>query len=1483
LLAATAVFSGQAAAPVRVADAPARDDAFTFEIDAPLVSVVPGSDGFAEVRAEGYDGKETLAGRPDLPRKVVLLALPPGATPRLIVRRLGETGRRASRPRPVPRAVPARTEVPDGFESVEDAARRLSEAPEAPAIYVTEAEPSIYGAAETWPAEPVWLGREGVLRDQRYVEVHLAPVRFDAASASLVVEPALEVTVEFEGAGPAGAEAEASRFEPVYRQAFVNYAQGRRFRLGRDDARSDSGAPRTPASVRSSIGPMRRIAVRQDGVVRLDHAYFLANAPEFLTHDPAQWRLTGQGSAVALHVQQSGGNPALLEPGEWVQFYGQKFDDDPEDVLHWQGEIDQEWLYEIRDFTDDQIYFLTVDSSPQAPMATRAAAPTGATPEATHTALARFESDDQFWPIAGESWFALPPLTEAAPLQIKSLALTGLAGGTLPLHVRVRLRGVSACDAVDPDHETRVSLRNATNQTLVLPAGPGNIGNQNVGQFDGAMLFAHEFDWVHAGADPQASNPLQVAVQASLISGCGNDLYLDYAEVEYQRTFTAQGDALTFDWPDGDAEFEIAGMTDPAPQIYEATELLPGTTLRKAVRLTGATLSPTVRFHMSNDPALADGTPRRFVVVGGGGVAVPALGDFKADRVSTLASDTSHADFVAIVHPDVVSSQCSVGGNPCSYDADCTAGAADRCEIDAGSALGQLLAHRQAQGLAVRVARLQDVYDEFADGEAGAGALKDFLSWVWNGGWAGSPPSFALLVGDGSFAYKAGTASGSFVPTPLIVKEGNPTLPYYSTDNSLGALAGSDTLPDVLVGRIPARTPTETATVCAKIVDYEQSPPSGSWASTAMVISDRGKAPGPTLPIDVFESTEFERINDIGADMVADTAYTTVKLRYFSDYCGATPASCAPTVIKADIKAMVNAAGKACSLSHVACASGVDCTLPGDTCEPVDGAALIQFQGHGNFDLWSDDKIFCGNNLSGFCTPDNTQELFNGLRLPWLIVNNCLSGGFHSTSAKSFGEQWLKRAGGGAVAVLAPSGLGFRFLGEAVTNAVWGDLFGPEKVREIAEPLFDAYVSLCVQPGTPEGCEFYTLLGDPATRLQLPHVAPPTDVVAVASTGPTPQVSLSWTPSPDAGVGYHVYRATQIDQPYVRVTGSPIVPASYVDTGVVQAQTYYYYVVAVKAGFESAWSNFNSDCAAQNPLDCVRATPLNLVPPTTPGTPVAVDPETGGRLDLSWAASVEPDLYYYELHYGTTPAMTEPTLVAGASTFSLAGLQNGTTYYFAVRAVNTSGTFSALSGTGTGVPTQVLGVKAPGFVSTLRLAKSGDDTLLTWNAVTADIYGKPETVAHYEVHRGLTVDFVPGPATLLGTTVAPTFTDPDSLEPGDPDYHYLVRAIDAEGNPGGLGHNLPDGIRDLALGKGPGSDLILSWTAVTLDFGGEPTTVTRYDVYAAAAPFTRADIRDGNVPLLTSTAGTTVQIAPAAGSWYYSILAVDARGNESPF
>lgn len=1431
------------------------DRSFHLRSETPALVAIPAGDGFFDVRLEGYRPLDGPPGTPDLPVRTVLIALPPGATPRLEVHADGPLERRPAIPRPVASYEPDPTLRPAQYANPGQA---LAQAALSEPVASYAADPRYYEGTAVYPERVAWLGDIGVLRDQRYVPLHLAPARFDAASGEIRVVPALEVTVHFDGAAPLPAATPAakdSRFEAVYRRSFANYEQGRRFRVAPEPTELPA-----PVVAGGAETPRRRIVVREDGMVRLDYNLFLNEAPEFLSETLSSWRLDSRGVQVPLQIRQLPGDANLLEPGEWVAFYGQKFDEDPKTVLNADNGGNED-LYEVRDFTDDSVYFLSIDPGPQPEMTTREAAPAAGTPPTYFDTTAHVEVDDVFLPRGNEeSWFWSPYVIETAPSRTDPVPLPGLLSGTAPLQFRVQVRGTSSCGPVDPDHITRVSVKNNLAQTLKLPVSdPNNDGNDNVGMFDARTFFLHDFAWTHSGIQPIATNPLLVTLSVDDVVGCTNDVLLDWIEIDYRRSFSAVGDTLTFDYPNGDADFQVTGLSGPPANVfvYEVTDEIGTNGVADAVRLTSVSVtldSPTytARFRMDLDGSMPPGTPRRFVVVGAAGASIPAPADFAADRVSLLVQDATPADLIVVSHPDLLDSLCSEGGNPCDYDADCTMSDTDRCELDPTSELAVFLAHRASQGVSSRVARIGDVEDDFNAGMAGPLGIVNLVDYTISGGWGPAPPSFLLLLGDGSVDYKSGTANGNFVPTRLLLKD-NATLGFFSSDNLLGAVAGDDSLPELVVGRIAVRTLADAETVLEKIRLYEQTS-SGPWRSHAVFISDRGK------DYNDFEAKEFERINAIGEGLLGETAnYTSENLRYWSDNCLDPPGTpqdpdCDIEQMRQDIQDAING-------------------ISGP------GAALAQFIGHGNFILWSDDVLFCVDTVNINCDVDDMESLFNAPALPWLLAHNCLTGGFHSDNPRALGEDWLERGVGGAIAVFAPSGLGYRFLGEQVVNEVWADLFGPSKERSIAVPVLDSLVQLCATTGTPEGCQFYTLLGDPSMTLALPKVAPATAVQAVPGNA---VVQLSWTASPD-GAAYDVYRSQTLGNGYTKVNGSPILGTTYDDTSVFNGTTYFYYVVALDIdGFESPWSNTNTDCATLGP-DCVTARPLNPFPPSIPTGLTASDAETGGRIDLSWNANPEVDFKYYTVHWGPTPEMTMSFTRLDAFA-SITGLVNGELYYVAVDATNTSDLTSDPSTPDSAVPTKVLGLKAPALIGDLHLGKSGNDAALSWSEVTTDIYGKPKSVTSYEVYRGTVVDYVPDVANRIGTSATADYDDAGALTSPDPAYFYLVRGLDAAGTGGGLGRQLPDGIGDLQVSEGIGPNLTLSWSPVTTDFDDAPTAITHYVLYDGPQPFSRADIRDGNANLLLDSITTPAVVIPKpAESRYYSVLAVDTRGNLSPF
>lgn len=81
---------------------------------------------------------------------------------------------------------------------------------------------------------------------------------------------------------------------------------------------------------------------------------------------------------------------------------------------------------------------------------------------------------------------------------------------------------------------------------------------------------------------------------------------------------------------------------------------------------------------------------------------------------------------------------------------------------------------------------------------------------------------------------------------------------------------------------------------------------------------------------------------------------------------------------------------------------------------------------------------------------------------------------------------------------------------------------------------------------------------------------------------------------------------------------------------------------------------------------------------TTGGT--APPPPSGGSATVTWNANTESDLSGYRVFYGTSSGNYPNSISVGKVTSAtITGLTVGTTYYIAVKAVDTSGNLSGFS------------------------------------------------------------------------------------------------------------------------------------------------------------------------------------------------------------
>jgi hypothetical protein len=98
------------------------------------------------------------------------------------------------------------------------------------------------------------------------------------------------------------------------------------------------------------------------------------------------------------------------------------------------------------------------------------------------------------------------------------------------------------------------------------------------------------------------------------------------------------------------------------------------------------------------------------------------------------------------------------------------------------------------------------------------------------------------------------------------------------------------------------------------------------------------------------------------------------------------------------------------------------------------------------------------------------------------------------------------------------------------------------------------------------------------------------------------------------------------------------------------------------------------DSTAFDPTITFSPTTTTTTSTTTGATP------TTATVTLSWNPNTEPDLSYYRVYYGTSSrSYSNSTGVGITTSTTISGLTSGTIYYFALKAVDTSGNESPYS------------------------------------------------------------------------------------------------------------------------------------------------------------------------------------------------------------
>ena len=341
-------------------------------------------------------------------------------------------------------------------------------------------------------------------------------------------------------------------------------------------------------------------------------------------------------------------------------------------------------------------------------------------------------------------------------------------------------------------------------------------------------------------------------------------------------------------------------------------------------------------------------------------------------------------------------------------------------------ALNSLVALRQSQGLQVVVEDVQAIYDQYAGGFPVPEAIHDYLAAAY-AGWT-PVPEYVLLVGDASFDPKQYRVASTKTWVAPFLLEADPWIGEVPADNRFVTFDGGrdDILPDMMIGRLPVNSLSETQTVVNKIVQYETNPEFGVWNGRVSFVADNKDNAGDFA---IHSNTLISKF--INFPWVSQSLYLNI------------------TQNSAD---------------------GIHQLLL-DTWNQ--GSGIIVYNGHSSRHQWAAERLF---------HLDDVASLHNGARLPIVLEMTCLTGSYHIPDLVTLDEELVRAENGGAVAVWGATGLGVATGHQELASGFFQTVLVDEN-PVIGQAVLAGKLNL--KNFQQDLLDTFTLLGDPYLHLNL--------------------------------------------------------------------------------------------------------------------------------------------------------------------------------------------------------------------------------------------------------------------------------------------------------------------------------------------------------------------------------------------------------------
>ena len=336
-------------------------------------------------------------------------------------------------------------------------------------------------------------------------------------------------------------------------------------------------------------------------------------------------------------------------------------------------------------------------------------------------------------------------------------------------------------------------------------------------------------------------------------------------------------------------------------------------------------------------------------------------------------------------------------------------------------------------------ASLENIYREFSSGNKDPMAIRSFLQWTQEK-WIDPKPIHLLLLGDAGYDYRNISGESSIVVPTIQVQ----AYISYPSDDRFATIYGS--IPELSIGRFPAKNINEVENFANKIVFIETESNFGSWKQKITLVADDAARPEPNhggIATGKSHTLNSETISDIIPSKI------DVEKIYMLEYPEVSDASAYGVVKPAATEAVFNALSS--------------------------GTAIINYIGHGSAFQLAQEKLL-------YLNRGDLDKIKTNTKMPLWIVGTCSFGHFDDPLAESFGEELIRYPMDAAAAVISTCRPITVTGNERYTQEIFENIFNNNLVSSLELGI----ILQSIKNGSSES-EYFHLFGDPAMKISIPY------------------------------------------------------------------------------------------------------------------------------------------------------------------------------------------------------------------------------------------------------------------------------------------------------------------------------------------------------------------------------------------------------------